>query len=425
MKYSDIESENCVLGSMLFNNSIIPNVSNYISDEDFSSETNRVIYRAINAINAEKKKADIVILCKMNIADASHIAEISDTVSTSANWEYYASLVKKYSLTRKFHEIIGDAKSVTYEDVLDKLSSISKRLLNLSDSAGSSGSMKTMREVMAGVCTRLEYAVEHKGELTGYDTGFKNLNTYIDGLQPELIFLGARPGIGKTAIGLNMAINMAKKGVKSVIFEIEMTDTALGMRAVSGESRINAKLLKGGYISEGEPFRKVTRAMSALAELPILIEDRIKEIHDIEARIRYLVRCENVQVVYIDHFSIIENRNNSKPRHEQYIEISGILRDLRKELKIPIVVMAQLKRDAEGKPPSMSDIQETGATERDADLILFLHRDRQTDIEQECIPTDLIVAKQREGACGVAKLQFFGSLVKFEDAVNERREESK
>lgn len=415
MKFADLELERCVIGSMLIDNSVIVNVANYINTDNFSSETNRKIYKGILELNASGKPADIVAINFMRIADAGYVAQLTDAVPSGANWEYYAKKLKELALVRSYFSVLEKYKDVTEHTILESIGDVSRELLRLADQSGSSSKVKTLKEVMPAVCDRLSYAIKHKGELFGLDTGFKQLNTYLGGLQAGYVFIGARPSVGKTAFGMNIAINIAKQNIKGVIFQLEMSDEALAFRAISSEAGISMGLIKGGFINSGSPLTRVLSAIETVSELPLAIEDNISEIHEIEARIRYLVRCEKYQFVMIDHFSIIKTKNNRVLRHEQFTEISGIIRDLRRELKIPIIVLAQLRRDAEGKVPTLADIRETGSAEQDADTVIFIHRDRQEDMGQTEIPAELIIAKQRDGACGTIPMTFFPQMVKFAD----------
>lgn len=414
MKHADIELEQILLACMVMDNSIIINVTNYISDDDFTQESHRKIFKAVMTLHSDKKAVDIVTLTLMQIVPPVQIAALSDLVPSGANWDFYAKKIKRLSLCRKFRELIQESQDYNEETILERISETARNALSLADKAGSSTRVKTFRDIMPRMCDRLAFAVQNKGQLWGYDTGLANLNEYLCGIQKEYIIIGARPSQGKTALGLNLAVNMAKKGHAGIFFQLEMSDEAITFRAISSESGINIKMLKGGFITSGKPLEKVQRAMTELAEIPIAIEDNIKEIHEIASRIRYLVRCEGYKWAMIDHASKLETKNCKVPRHEQYSEISGIIQDLRKELDIPIILLAQLRRDSEGKTPCLADLRESGSFEQDADTVIFIDKERENDAT--AIPTDLIIAKQRDGAIGIAKTMFFPQMVTFKDA---------
>jgi replicative DNA helicase len=427
----DLELERAVLGSMLMDNSVIVNVSNYLQPEDFSSETYKSIYRAILSLNTAKRPADIVALCTMGCADPVIIAGLTDVVPSGSNWDFYSKGVKGYAIIRELSNqtriIQNDINKITKgrdftSECLGVLESAIKRLAGISNRAGSSTKTKMIRDIMPRVCDRFSEAIKHKGQLWGYDTGFNQLNEYLGGLQPEFYIIGARPGQGKSTLGMNLAINLAKRGYKGVYFQLEMKDEAMVIRSIASESGINANLIKGGYIDTGRPLEKVMRAMDNLAELPIAIEDNIKEIHDIAARIRYLVLCEDYKWVIIDHLAITETRNNKVPRREQFCEISGIFRDLRKELEIPIVGLTQVSRDADKKEPTLANLRESGSFEQDADTVMFINRETDDCKDKDEVPTDLIIAKQRDGATGKIKLLFLPKTVTF---IEDNRDKAK
>jgi replicative DNA helicase len=403
---------------MIYNNSVINNVLSQIVDDDFGSETNRDIFREIIKLHGKQSKVDISILNSSKCADPYSIAILTDSVPSGANWQYYATQVRRYSMLRQVKDVMGKYDALIPDDIEKNVDDIVKSFIKIADRSAGDSRAKSMIEVMSGVMKRLEKAIANRGHLSGHDTGLDGLNSYTDGLQNELIFIGARPAIGKSAFAMTILVNIAKTGVKGAMFQIEMSDVSLGMRMVASESGISSSLIRSGAVYSGVPLQRINDAMSTISELPIIIDDKTNEIHEMTARIRYLVRCEGVKIIFIDHFSIIRNRNEKKPRHEQYIEISGMLRELKKELCVPIVVLTQVGRDKEGKEPTLADIRETGAAEQDAETVIFLHRERQQDLSQEEIPTDLIIAKQREGPCGKAKIVFHTKTVRFYDEKN-------
>lgn len=429
MKYYDEEIERALLGCMIWSNGIIIDVANFLQPDCFYLETNKRIFNAIIEMAEKKMPVDIVALASKRCAEPGYIAELTDVVSSGANWEYYAKKVKGYYVARELNRTVDDLKAEIdtalsggkiEDDIVTIADKASRRTAEIADSVGASTRVKTLRDIIPRVCDRIEYAIKHPGELLGIDSGLKNLNAYTSGIQNELIVIGARPSVGKSALGVQIASNMSKRGNKGILFQLEMSDEAVAMRIVSSESGINNQLIKSGMVREGRVLDKIMLSMENMATWPFAIEDRIKEIHDMAARIRYLVRCEDYKWVMIDHFSKIQNRNTKLQRHEQYIEISNTLADLSHSLKVPIVLLAQLNRQVEGKEPSIADIGETKALEQDADTIMFIHREREENAES--IETDLIIAKQRDGAIGRAKLVFFPGTTKFADRVEERFE---
>lgn len=427
MKYYDEELEKALLACMIRSNGIIIDVANFIQPDCFYLETNRRIFNAIVEMGTNKMPVDIVAIASKRCADPVYIAGLTDVVPTGANWEFYARKVKGLYIARELtssaNQIILDVQKAVNggkieDDITDIADINAKNATEIADRVGASTKVKTLRDIMPLVCDRLAYAMKHPGELLGIDSGLKNLNDYTSGIQNEFIVIGARPSIGKSALGVQIGLNMAKKKNKGILFQLEMSDEAMGMRIVSSESGVNNQLMKSGLIREGAVLQKIENAMMTAMDYPMAVEDRIKEIHDIAARIKYLVRCEGYTWVMIDHFSKIQNRNAKLQRHEQYIEISNTLAELSHTLKIPVILLTQLRNEAEGKEPNIADISETKALNQDADTIMFIHRDRVENADS--IPTDLIIAKQRDGDIGRAKLVFLPKTARFVDMVDSK-----
>lgn len=426
MKLYDDEIERALLGCMLWSNQVIIDIANFIQPECFSVETNRKLFITMIDMNSDKMPVDIVALCSKRCAEPAYIATLTDVVSSSANWEFYARKIKSYYIARELIQSANDvirkteqaANSGNIENEIIAIADESaKRITTIADRVGASTKIKMLRDIMPKVCDRLDYAVKHPGELLGLESGLNNLNHYTSGIQNEFIVIGARPSVGKTALGVQIASSMAKGGNKGILFELEMSDEAIALRIVSNESGVNNQLMKSGLIREGRVLDKIMSAMDRAVQWPFAIEDRMNEIHDISARIKYLVRCEGYKWVMIDHISKIRNSNSKAQRHEEYIEISNTLAELSHTLKIPIVALSQLSNDSEGRMPTMKDIPESKAIAQDADTIMFIHRERVGDAAS--IDTDLIVAKQRDGGVGTAKLVFFPGTTKFADKVDE------
>lgn len=430
MDFINLEAERCLLGSMVMDNSIIENVLTEIGEHDFGNFENRKIFAAIQSLNMKGVSVALPTiyneLSKSEVNPAS-IASLTNEVPTGANWEYYCKKVKTHSLYRGNVEEIQTARGADY-DSEDMETIIEKRIKTLSallESAGTSKREKTMYQVMLESEKQVEFYNQNKGRLTGYKTGFKKLDHYTDGVQHNLVIIGARPSIGKTAFLETLMLNICENNkVPCALFEVEMTSVQIGVRAIAGVSEINTRHIRSGYINEKdrpESYFKMREAMAKLATLPFFVDEDTCEIHKIVTRIRYLARCKGVKVFGIDHLSIIENNNSKKPRHEQMAEVIELLRAIKKELRVTIILLAQLVRGAEGEKPKLSDLRETGVAEQSAEDVWMLYRARQTDMDQKIIPTELMIMKQREGPCGDIEIFFNTQTVKFLDNVGEEK----
>jgi len=243
----------------------------------------------------------------------------------------------------------------------------------------------------------------------------------------EFIVIGARPSVGKTAFALTMAANMAIRQHRAVgFFTLEMSDMALMQRMLASEARIDSMALRTGLLKPAD-FHSLTEAASRIYEAPLYIDDTPNiKLLDLRAQSRRLKSQQNVEIIFVDYIGLIEpeTRGNT-PRHEQVAEISRSLKSLARELDVPIVCLSQVGRQTEGKPPTLADLRESGSIEQDADVVIFLHRERGTEKSEEenytpnNIETDLVVAKQRNGPVGMLKLAFLPKYTKFEALTRE------
>lgn len=431
MEFVNADAERCLLGAMFLDNSIIENVLMVLSAEDFGDYDNRKIYQAVQTLNAKGVSVGLNTVWPEMVNTGvlpGTVASITNQVPSGANWDYYCKLVKKHALYRGNAEEIETARltDITGKDIEAVIENRIKTLTNLLESVNTSRREKTMYEVMLESEKRVEFYNKNKGKLTGFKTGFSKLDFFTDGVQKNLIIIGARPSIGKTSLLETLMLNICElNAVPCAMFEIEMTSVQIGIRAIAGTADLNTRHIRSGLINQidrRDSYFKMSEAMVKLSQLPFFIDESTNEIHKMARRIRYLARCKGVQVFGIDHLSIIENDNNKKPRHEQMAEVVEILRALKKELNVTIILLAQLIRGAEGEKPKLSDLRETGVAEQSAEDVWMIYRDRQTDIEEKIIPTKLMIMKQREGPCGDVDIYFKTQTVKFvENAGNENK----
>jgi replicative DNA helicase len=234
--------------------------------------------------------------------------------------------------------------------------------------------------------------------------------------------IGARPSVGKTALALTMAANMAIHNKFPVgFFTLEMSSMALMQRMLASEARIRSNSLRSGFLKPSD-FHKLTEAASKIYEAPLYIEDTPSlRLLDLRALARRMRHQFNVSIIFIDYLTLITSENRELARHEQIAEISRSLKALARELDIPVVALSQVRRESEGKQPNLADLRESGSIEQDADVVIFLHRERLSADDQEELPrnieTDLIVAKQRNGPVGSMKIAFIPEYTKFENMV--------
>lgn len=270
-------------------------------------------------------------------------------------------------------------------------------------------SVKTMRAIVPQLVACFPLEQEDPNEIVepaGFDCGLFELNEILDGIRPGYIVIGSRPGIGKSSLALTIGKNMAKNGHKGVMFSLEMDSDAIALRALASEAGIPGRILRTNSTTTAKEKARIQQALKTLEDIPLAVVDTLNTANDIADCLRHLVNNEGYSWAIIDYLTLIKSQNENLSRHEQISEISRTLCDLRRELKIPIIVLMQIRRDAEGKPPCLTDIRESGCIEQDADTIIFLHRER-IDGPLESQRVELHVVKQRDGPIGTVDTLFF------------------
>ena len=419
MKNTDRDMERSVLASMILSPEVIPNITHAVSEGDFFFPNCREIYRAIVRMADRRQEINIVTLnAETGGKHPADVATLTDVIPSGKNWAYYVGVVKKLAQIRAFSDLLEKAKDVTIENVESKLSEFAGTAVQIGESCG--GQIKTARDFVMPMIEAIETAMTRKTEYSGYDTGFSSINNIVDGLQKEYIIIGARASVGKTALGINIARALVRKGVSVGVFSLEMSGKALLLRMLSDLCNVQAGALKNGLVRDKNGMARINNIGLEMADWPLyLIDDTRGEFGRIVAKTRYMVRCLGVQVIVIDHASLMKYHDRKLPRFEQFAEMSNALQNLQRELNVPIVVMAQLGRDAEGKRPTIADLRESGAFEQDADQVWIMHRERAQSADETCIPTDLMIQKNRNGACGTAELYFMPQFIRFVDREKE------
>jgi replicative DNA helicase len=403
----------------------------YLRPGDFYSNANNRVFEAVLSLDAKGLRADIqtVIqelrhLGKLDEAGGhAHVASLTSVVPTSTNIEYYAQTVQNYSLRRALLRVSSEINSKVFDESLESrliLEEIQQRIFDLTDNRQTLSS-RTIGEVIKESIKEIDGIIKTKKVITGVSSGFERLDLLTSGFQPsEFIVIGARPSIGKTALALNMAADMAiRKKIPIGFFTLEMSDLALTKRIIASESMVDGKNIRSGYLSPSE-YARIVHAAGEIYEAPFYIVDMPNmKLLDLRAQARKLRAQQRVEIIFIDYLGLIGSENYNLPRYEQISEISRSLKSLARELKIPVVVLCQLTREAERERPNLSNLRDSGSIEQDADVVMFLHRDRVEKKPNEApnpddgIPTDLIIAKQRNGPVGTIKLALAAKYAKY------------
>lgn len=420
------------LGAVLIRPDSLDIIVSIVRPSDFYRKTHALIFEAMLYLNNQSREVDVLTLTDYfesrkllnGIGGISFLTSLSTHVPISANVEHYANIVKENSLRRQLIQI-------SYENIEDSynasvslgtvLEDAERRIFQVAESK-QSVSFQSAGDVVNDTFSLIEDRYQRKDHYTGIPTGIRELDNMLSGFQDsEFIVLGARPSVGKTALAVTMATNIAiHKTIPVGFFTLEMSAVALIQRFISSEGRVSSQKLRNGMMNMGD-FKAVTAAASRIYDAPLWISDSPgMKLLDLRAQARRMCSKHAVRVIFIDYISLIGTEDSNIPRHEQIAETSRSLKALARELAIPVIVLSQLTRDTEGKRPVLANIRESGAIEQDADVVLFLHRERESfkdwqDSGNEVIETELIVAKQRNGPVGTIRIAFIPKYARFEE----------
>ena len=430
----DDDLEQATLGSLLADyDAVTAAIQLHLHSSDFYSRANMRIYEAIMSLEDKLKRPDIqTVVQELKLSGkldeaggASYVSSLTTVIPSSANIDFYVERVKGYSLKRALLKIASKIGVSVYDESIESrevLDDVQKNIFDLAEDR-QVFTARNIREVLKQTVELIDQAMKSTGAVSGIPSGFPELDQYTSGFQSgEFIIIGARPSVGKTALALNMASHIAfHQKIPTAFFSLEMADIALVKRLISSEAMVNATNLRSGKLEKDE-FRKVVNKMSIFYDAPFHIVDMPNmKLKDLKTQARVLKSQQNVQIIFIDYLGLIVNDNSMIPRYEQISEISRSLKSLARELHIPIVVLCQLTRDAQREAPTLAHLRDSGSIEQDADLVLLLNKelakkdkkDEETPYPSDIIPTDLIIAKQRNGPTGLVKLQMVSKYTKF------------
>lgn len=441
---NNVEAEQSVLGSMLLSKYALDKAIETLTSDSFFLEKHGKIFNAIKDLATKDIAIDITTLTSKlkddktlnDIGGVDYLTEILDSTPTAANIDYYLKIVEDKSILRNLINEATEIATLGYTNefsVTETLDKAEAKILNVVKNRKSS-EFKQMPEIITEIQENLEKLASNHGKISGVPTGFYDLDNLTDGFhENELVIIAARPAMGKTALALNMATNVALKSKKSVIiFTLEMRAEQLVTRMISTLGQVDAKKLQNGSLASKD-WQRVNEAMSQLAETNIYIDDSPGvTIGDIKAKSRRIAsQDENVGMILIDYLTLIGSMGKYAGNRQQEVsEISRALKTLALELKIPVVTLAQLSRTPElreNKRPVLSDLRESGSIEQDADLVAFIYRDdyynEASKIDDNMSKTEIIIRKNRNGRIGTAELLFKKNTLSFMNYKNEEKKE--
>lgn len=438
---NNLEAEMSVLGVVFLNNKDVDKICEEMYEDMFYDQKNKTIFNCICELYKSKTPIDATTIKneldktkKLNEIGLDYITEIIDSVVTSANLEHYMSIVKENAIRRNLINTATEIITSTYDedDVNYLLDSSERRMLNVLRSR-STGEFLPINDVLRKAQERLEELAKNKKPITGLETGFYDFDKITTGFQGgELIILAARPGMGKTALALNMATFASATTDKAIaVFNLEMPADMLVNRMISSVGQIDSYKLSTGNMQEND-WKRYNDAIMQLTDTNIFIEDNAGiTAAEIRAKCRRLASSEaGLGLVIIDYLQLVSSGNRRiESRQVEVSEISRSLKTMALELKVPVIALSQLSRTAEKREsnmPMLADLRESGSLEQDADMVLFITRKdyyEKKDQNQKIVPAVLNIAKHRKGSLGNVELLFDLPTGSFKNVLKEQKGE--
>jgi len=423
----NLEAEQSVLGAAFISKSALQKVCEDLISESFYIDSHAKIFEALKELYTDNVAVDITTVTNKlkdkkllkQVGDVDYLLEIVNSVPTASNVEYYINIVTEKAIRRSLIDTATAIVSDAYlgdESINEALDTAERKILNVVKNRKTS-EFKGIQEALTKAQADLEKLSESGSDITGVASGFYDLDRITTGFhENELIILAARPGMGKTGIVLNIAVNVAITTKKNVaIFNLEMSAEQLAMRMISAAGQIDSYKLRTGKLEHND-WKRVNEAISQLADTNIKIDDTPGiTIGEIRAKCRRLATEENgLALVVIDYLQLVSSTNKyAGNRQQEVAEISRALKTLSLELSVPIIACAQLSRAVEGredKRPLMSDLRESGSIEQDADIVAFLYRDdyynKEAKMDDNNSVVEFIIGKNRNGPTNTVELLF-------------------
>ncbi|NIP38011.1 MAG: replicative DNA helicase [Candidatus Dadabacteria bacterium] len=423
----NLEAEQAVLGALIIEGSLINQVLEILTAEDFYKDSHKQIISAMIDLDRDSKPIDLLTVFEFlkakgqaleDVGGSNYLTYLTEIVPTTANIGYYAQIVKEKSILRNLVVTASDIAKESHEDGVD----VDELVDRAEHSILEVGQNRVKRSfydtnmLASGALEMIEALSKRKEHLTGVPTGFERLDHMTSGLQPsDLIIIAARPGLGKTSFCLNVASHSAIMNKKNIaIYSLEMTKEHLMLRMLSIQAKVNYSSIRSGYIGNKD-LEKLVKAADVYSKAGIYIDDTpaISSL-ELRAKARRLSKDKGLDLIIVDYLQLMRGSRRTDTREREIAEISGSLKSLAKELSVPVIAISQLSRQPESrtdKRPQLSDLRESGALEQDADLVMFIHRaDAYKNKQDEKDGTaELIIGKQRNGPTGSIKLAFLES----------------
>ena len=428
----NVEAEQSVLGSLMLDKNAIINIADILKPEDFYKPVHGTIYEAILKLYEKHEPMEILSFTSKwkemealkDIGGSPYLTELVESVPTASHIQHYANIVKEKKILR---DLISTSAQITEnaydssENLEDLLDTIEQKVFSISQRSLPQ-KFTSIKEELKGAYERIEKLHRGEGSLRGIKTNFPEIDNLLSGFQKsDLIILGARPSLGKTAFALDMARQIAVKEKKAVgIFSLEMSKDQVVDRIIAAEAQIPLWELRTGRLKHDDDFELIQSALNELSVSPIYIDDTPSpNIIQMRSMARRLQAEKQLDIIFVDYLQLIQPRTSSDNIVAQVTEISRGLKGLARELDIPVVALSQLSRavdQRENKRPKLSDLRESGSIEQDADVVMFIYRKDKSQMNvqpDEENSAEIIIAKHRNGPTGTVKLKFDPDKVTF------------
>lgn len=419
-----IEAEMAFLGSIMLRPDAIYEIVDFITPKAFYADKHAIIFDTMAELFAKRTPIDLLSLSSRmkekkvldQVGGASYLTELVNTVPSSTNIKHYAEIIQKKYMMRRLIEAsehiaqLGFDESNELEDILDRAE---KQVYDITNSGGVHKFVH-LKDELAEAWERLDKLHNSKGELRGIPTGFQEIDNKLAGLQKaDLVILAARPSMGKTSLALDIARQTAvNHGVPVGIFSLEMSSQQLVDRMLAAQSNVDAWKLRTGKLSKEEDFASIRQSLDKLSQAPIFVDDQPgNSILKMRSVARRLKSEKGLGLLIVDYLQLMlpSNSKSNDNLVQQVTEISRSLKNLARELDIPVLALSQLSRAVEsrGGKPRLSDLRDSGSIEQDADVVMFIHReDKYKDESEKTNIAEILIEKHRNGETGKVELYF-------------------
>ena len=440
----NLEAEMSVLGVAFLDDKLISKIVEEVNEDMFYDDRNKKLFQAIKSLHEQSIAIDVTTVSNeldktknfSAVGGIEYLTEVIDSVATAANLDYYINIIKEKAIVRNLINTATDIVTEAYEEednVTSLLDTAEKNILDVVRSRQTS-EFVPISEALRSAQEQLEYLAQNKSTISGLETGFIDLDKATSGLhEGEMIVIAARPGMGKTAFALNIATHAAMTTKKAIaIFNLEMSKEQLVNRMLSALGGIEGKKLQNGKMMQTD-WKKYNEAMSQLADTNMYIEDNAGiTSSDIRAKCRRLAsKPEGLGLVIIDYLQLL-TLGGKRPdsRQQEVSDISRSIKTMAMELKVPVIALAQLSRNAEKREnnePMLADLRESGSIEQDADIVMFINRKDYYKAKEQLgkndnAETDIIIAKHRKGGTGKFTVLFEPTMMNFKNYISIKEE---